>query len=123
MDMVQKKQPITLTDFLKNRILWKVYVLWFVRRIVPLMLLQVAVIVVSLKLFGDNVFVSKVLQNIGVVSGDGYWQVFKYLVAVFAKTRLVVQAAIVLALGVMALLLRDVLRSIFTYRSLWRKKE
>ena len=48
MDMVQKKQPITLSDFLKNRILWKVYVLWFARRIVPLMLLQVAVIVVSL---------------------------------------------------------------------------
>ncbi|OGY67398.1 MAG: hypothetical protein A3H63_01525 [Candidatus Harrisonbacteria bacterium RIFCSPLOWO2_02_FULL_45_10c] len=123
MDMVQKKQPITLSDFLKNRILWKVYVLWFARRIVPLMLLQVAVIVVSLKLFGDNVFVSKVLQNIGVVSGDGYWQVFKYLVAVFAQTRLIVQAVVVLALGVVALLLRDVLRSIFTYRSLWRRKE
>ena len=123
MDMVQKKQPVTLTDFLKNRILWKVYVLWFVRRIVPLMLLQVAVIVVSLKLFGDNVFVSKVLQNIGVVSGSGYWEVFKYLVAIFARTRLIVQAVVVLALGVVALLLRDVIRSIFTYRSLWRRKE
>lgn len=99
----------------KARILGKIYLIWFFRRIVPLMLIQIALVVFALKIFAKNVFVSKVLQNIGLVADRNYWEVFNYLLEAFLRTHIAVQVAILVGLGFIALLLRDIFRAIIAY--------
>ena len=109
-------------ELFKNRILWKIYVVWFFRRVAPLILVQVAILALVLKIFAKNVFVSKVLQNSGLAADGGYWTVLKFLALAFARSHLVVQVAILIIFSIGALLLRDIVRSILAYKSMWVKK-
>ena len=108
-------------EILKNRVLWKIYAVWFFRRIVPLMVVQVALIALALQIFAQKVFVSMILQNTGAIAGVSYWSVLKYLLISFSQTRFTVQLVILVMLGVGALLIRDITRTIFTYKSMWRR--
>ncbi|MBI4991807.1 MAG: hypothetical protein HZB99_01150 [Candidatus Harrisonbacteria bacterium] len=111
------------SEAVKNRILWKVYVVWFFRRIVPLILLQVLFFALAIQIFAKNVFVSRVLQNIGTVAENGYVPVLKYLAVSFLGTRPLTQVSILIILGVLALILRDLGRSLVAYKSMWMRKE
>lgn len=106
----------------KAKILGKVYFVWFFRRIVPLVLVQVAVAVFVIKIFAKNVFVSKVLHNVAIVSDSGYWEIFKYLINSFMATHFIIQLAILITLGLTALLIRDIVRAIFVYFVTMRQK-
>ena len=108
-------------DLYKNKILWRIYVIWFFRRIIPLMLLQVAIFGLALQLFAKNVFVSKVLQNIGQVSELGYWAVLRYLLNSFLATHPITQVIILVILGVISLILRDLARGFSAYKAMWRR--
>lgn len=114
---------MNLREFIKNRILWRVYAIWFLRRIVPLVAVQIVIFTIALKIFARNVFVSKVLQNSAQVADAGYWAVFKYLVSSFLNTHPITQIVILLALGVAALFLRDIARSLFAYRAMWFRRK
>src|SRR3989344_7438318 len=96
-----------LREVLKNRILWKIYLIWFLRRIVPLILLQVLALGLVLQLFSKNVFVSQVLRNAGLVASDNYLAILKYLAKAFLNTHLITQLVIFGGLSVFALLIRD----------------
>ena len=98
-----------------NKILFKVYTIWFLRRIVPLMLLQIAILVVFLKLLASKVFFGKVIENASLAAGANYWAFFKYLAGAFFQTSVVVQLSVFLALGVGALLLRDLAKIVKNY--------
>lgn len=106
-----------LSDKLKNKIAWKIYIIWFFRRILPLVLLQIFILALALRVFAKNVFVAMVLKNLGQVAEAGYWQVFKYMVASFLNTRPITQVVILVLLGISALILRDVGRSLFAYKT------
>lgn len=110
---------ITLGHFLKNRILWKVYFTWFLRRIVPLIVLQVAVFALAFRIFANNVFVSRVFANAAAVSERGYWDLLKYMLSSFLNTSPLTQVVILLILGILSLLIRDVVRMLVTYQSMW----
>jgi hypothetical protein len=105
-------------NMFKNRVLWRVYFIWFFRRIVPLMAIQAVILGLALKIFAEKVFVRAVLQNAVQVADSGYWAFFKYLVISFLGTRPLVQIAILLGLGVSALIIRDLTRSLFTYKAM-----
>jgi len=111
------------SEVFKNRILWRVYAVWFFRRIVPLILLQVLLFALAAQIFAKNVFVSRVLKNVSTVAENGYVPVLQYLVASFLGTRPVTQVVILLILGLMALLLRDFGRSLVAYKSMWMRRE
>lgn len=113
---------MSLRESLKNRLFWKIYVIWFLRRILPLVILQILTLALALEIFAKNVFVIKVLRNAAVGSSFNYWQTLKFLFNAFVNTHLITQVAILLVLGFGALILRDVLRSIFTYWAMWRKR-
>ena len=115
-------QKITVRQLLKDRILWRVYLVWFLRRIVPLMAAQAIGFLVFIKIFAKNVFVSKVFHNAANVSDFGYWALFKYSFWAFFNTHPFTQIVILLILGVMALLLRDLIRAFTTYRAMWLKR-
>lgn len=107
---------------MKNKILWKVYLIWFFRKIVPLMVFQAIVFGIALKIFANNVFVGQVFANAGVAANSGYIEFFKYLVGAFYKSRLVVQFVSLMILGVGALILRDIGRVVLTYLGTFRER-
>lgn len=115
-------QKITVKQLLKDRILWRVYLVWFLRRIVPLMAAQAIGFLAFIKIFAKNVFVSRVFHNAANVSDFGYWAFLKYSFFAFFNARPLVQIVILLILGVVALLLRDLIRVFATYRSMWLKR-
>lgn len=106
---------------MSNKILWKIYVIWFFRRIVPLMLLQVAVLIVVLKLLANKVFFGRVIENASAAAGSSYWAFFKYLASAFFETHFAVQLFILLILGIGALLLRDLGRIAVNYLRAFQK--
>lgn len=112
----------SVQELLKNRILWRVYLLWFFRRIVPLMVLQILVFILALKLFATNVFIRQVFRNAYWVSASDYWSLLKYSLAAFLNTRPLTQIAILLILGVIALVLRDILKLLMAYKAMWLRR-
>ncbi len=123
--MTPSKMPdkkVTLRELLKDRILLRVYLSWFVRRIIPIMIFQVVVLALALELFAQNVFVAHVFSNVALVAGQGYWAVLLYLLASFLHTRPLVQFAILVLLGVIALLIRDLFRAVIAYHDMWVRR-
>lgn len=100
---------------LKKRVLLKIYVIWFFRRILPLMVLQILVLTVALKIFARQVFFAKVFENAAMAANDSYWAFFQYLFVTFFQTRFPVQIIILVLLGVGALILRDLGRTLAIY--------
>ena len=113
-----ENKKITIKELLKNRILWRVYLVWFLRRILPLIAVQILILAAALEIFSGNVFVIKVFKNGYLVANSGYWSFFKFLFYSFLGTRHLTQAVIILVLAVISLIIRDVARSIFAYKSM-----
>lgn len=103
----------------KKRILLKIYTLWFLNRVIPLIIIQVLILALALKIFANNVFVSKVLKNSSQIANFGYWDLLKYLIISFINTRPLTQIAILIGLGIGALIIRDIIRSFMTYKTMW----
>jgi hypothetical protein len=106
----------------KNKILWQVYVAWFLRRILPIVVAQLLLIALAVRIFARNVFVSRVLQNVSLVAESGYWAVLKYLMLSFWATKPLTQLAILLIVAVVALLIRDIGKSFLAYKTMWLRK-
>ena len=92
------------------------------RRIVPLIALQLLFFSVALQLFAKNVFVSNVFKNAAIVSDKGYLELLRYLALSFFNTRPMTQVVILIILGVIALLIRDFVRMFGTYRAMWIRR-
>lgn len=119
---MENDKKITLKNFLKNRILWQVYFAWFMRRIVPLIALQLVLFSVALQIFAKNVFVSNVFKNAAMVSDQGYFSLLQYMALSFFNTRPMTQIVMLIILGVIALLIRDFVRMVGTYRAMWIRR-
>ncbi len=97
-----------------KHILLRVYIVWFFRRILPLMALEVIGAAVFLKVFANAVFVERTLANASL-GRESVWGIVRYLVAAYMNTEFVVQLAILLVLGIAALLLRDLGRAVVIF--------
>ena len=104
-----------------NRILFKVYSIWFLRRILPLIIGQVLFLVIVLRVLASRIFFGRVLENAALAAGSSYWEFFKYLLEAFSQTHLAVQLGIPLALGIGALALRDLGRAVINYIRTFQK--
>ena len=104
-----------------NKILWKVYTIWFLRRIVPLMLVQIVFLVAVLKLLANKIFFGKVLENAALAADSNYWEFFKYLLNAFFQTHIAIQLFILIVFGVGALALRDLFRAVTNYFRTFQK--
>ena len=113
---------MSLSKALKNRLFWRVYIIWFLRRIVPLIILQVLALALAFRVFANNVFVSQVFKNAGLVASVNYLAILKYLVKAFLNTHPIIQIVAILALGFGALILRDIGRSLVIYWYMRRKR-
>src|SRR3989344_9475853 len=102
---------------LKSKILWKVYTAWFLKRILPLVVLEVLVIVGALYALAQFVFVEQVVSNAFLNSASNPWRLVVFLSYAFLSTHWFTKIDIVLFLGLGALLLRDFGRTVASYRS------
>ncbi|MBI2024700.1 MAG: hypothetical protein HYT03_01225 [Candidatus Harrisonbacteria bacterium] len=104
-----------------NKLLWKIYTIWFLRRILPLILIQVAVLIIVLKLLAGKIFLGKIIENASIASDSNIWEFAKYLLGAFLQTNIAVQIFIMLILSVGALILRDLGRAMFSYLKTFQK--
>ncbi len=87
-----------------------------------MIILQLALFSIALQLFARNVFVSNVFKNAAVISDFGYFALLKYMALSFFNTRPLTQVVVLIILGVVALLIRDFIRILATYRAMWSRR-
>lgn len=104
-----------MNPIFKTKILWRVYVIWFFRRVLPLVLAQIFIISLALKIFAKKVYLGRVLENAAVAADSNYWEFLKYLAFAFFSAHILVQIVIILILALGTLLLRDAGRVARTY--------
>lgn len=105
-----------------NKILLKIYSIWFLRRILPLVLAQLVFLVFVLKALGNTIFFGKVISNARLAAHSSYWEFSKYLMGAFFQTHFAVQIFILVALGIGALLLRDLVRVLSSWVRTFRSR-
>lgn len=98
-----------------NKLFFKIYLVWFFRRILPIILIEIAIIVAALKVLAEFVFVGKVLENAAIAADANIWRFFGYIIDAFFQTSFVIQAAILVGLGIGALVIRDIARAAIAY--------
>ena len=104
-----------MENTLHTKVMRRIYAVWFVRRVLPLFVLEVGVAGAGLKLLAANVFVEAVLSNALAVSVGNPLKVGAYLGSALIGTQAATQAAAVAILVAGAFLLRDSIRSFVSY--------
>ncbi len=102
---------------LKNRILWKVYLVWFVKKILPLIIFELLILTFAGYVLAKYIFVERVVGNTLIIAANHPWSLFYYLIYAFIKTSFLNKAGIIVVLSLGALLLRDIGRVIVSYRT------
>lgn len=100
----------------KTQILWKVYLVWFFRRILPLVALEVLVLGAAVYFLARFIFVEKVISNTLAAAANNPLVIFTYLFYAFLGTTLINKVLIIALLSIGALLLRDIGRTLVSYR-------
>ncbi len=107
----------------KSKILWKIYLVWFFRRILPLVVFEIVVLGAAVYLLAKYIFVEKVISNTFLFAGRNPLTMLSFLFDAFLRTSLLEQIAIIILLSIGALLLRDIGRTLASYRTTSRASE
>lgn len=106
---------INTNNLLCQRIMKRVYFIWFAKKIFPYLLIELALFASFLYLIGHYVFVSKVLQYAGQILANNsidpaIWSAFAW--HIFFKTELVVQLSVLGSLVVIILMFKNFITSL-----------
>ncbi len=115
------KKPIVLQN-LKSRILRRVYGVWFWKYEVPLMVIELAVLIVTLSFFARFVFVEKVVANTLEASLGNPFKIVLYLLVAFAKTKTIIKFIIIIFSAGLLLFLKDINKSLINYAAMKRQQ-
>lgn len=102
---------------IKNKIVWKIYFVWLFKRIIPLFILELVLLILIFYFLGKLVFVQKVFENALLASMQNPILLASYMLRAFLGTSLVKQVVIVGILGMGVLFMRDIGRAIASYIS------
>jgi len=103
-----------INNLLRKLIMKRVYFIWFVKKIFPYLLIELALFTSFLYLIGHYVFVSKVLQYMGQILANNsvnpaVWSAFAW--NTFVGTELIVQLSVLGILAMVVLLLKNFIMS------------
>ncbi len=70
-----------MANYLKKRIMRRVYAIWFVRRALPMAIGSVGSVYLALRLIADSFFVAEIMRSFKVVLGNNIWGLPKYIEA------------------------------------------
>lgn len=100
-----------MTD-LKTKIMRRVYLIWFGRKVLPYVAVQIAAFAVFIYLLGEQVYVAKVVEYASSIlfNNMAHPTVFASFAAdLFLRTRLGVQLSVIGALAMVFFLFRNVI--------------
>lgn len=70
-----------MANYLKNRIMGRVYAIWFVRRALPVGIGSVASVYFALRVTAERFFVAEIMRSFKVVMENNIWGLPKYIEA------------------------------------------
>lgn len=100
---------------IKAQIMKRIFRVWFVRSMVPLLALELLLILLGVYFFSRLVFVSEVFQNTVTASFGHPLRALTYLWGAFLATQSATQVIIIISLAIIIFLLWHINRSIFSY--------
>jgi len=100
---------------IKNKIVWKVYLVWLFKRIIPLFILEIAFLILVLFFLGKLVFVQKVFENAFLISAQNPLTVAVYMFGAFWQTSILKKVIVLAFLGLGVLFMRDIGRILNSY--------
>ncbi|MCL5017100.1 MAG: hypothetical protein M1155_00320 [Patescibacteria group bacterium] len=100
---------------IKNRIAWRVYLVWLFKRVIPLFFLELILLTVALWILGRLVFVREVFSNAFLASAQNPFVLAFYMFKAFLTTSLLKKIIILILLGFGVLIIRDVGRMLNSY--------
>jgi hypothetical protein len=109
------------TNLIKNRIAWKIYFVWLFKRIIPLFIFEMVLLILAFYFLGKTVWVQKVFENAFLSNAQNPIEVSVYLFKSFLGTTLIKQIIIVALLGFGVLLARDIGRALISYSTTSRR--
>jgi hypothetical protein len=109
------------TDKLQKRIMLRVYGVWLLRRVLPVIVFEVLLIGLAVNLFAESVFIARVVENAAnVLKGNGF-SIVTFLWAAFWNSRLEVKLEIATAILMAVLFLWSIKRAIVSYEMIRRR--
>ena len=102
-------------NILKNKIIWKVYFVWLFKRIIPLFLFELILLVLAFWLLGRFVFVQQVFTNAFSSSAQNPLTLANYMLNAFEATGPLKKIIIIAILSFGVLFMRDIGRAMISY--------
>ena len=100
---------------IKNKIAWKIYFVWLFKRIIPLFILELVILVLALFFLGKLVFVQKVFENAFLSGAQNPFIVAVYMFKAFWTTSILKKVITLILLGLGVLFMRDIGRVLNSY--------
>lgn len=98
----------------------KIYWIWFMRRVLPVVVFEVFSVILGMHLFARSVYVVKVLEGAAAATTQSPFRLLGYLWYAFLHSRIEVKMEIAIALVFLGLFLWSIKRAIVSYEVLRR---
>ena len=106
-------------DF-KKKLMFKIYRVWFVRRVMPVVVFEVLSVVLGMHLFSRSVYVVRVLEGAAAATSQSPFRLFGYLWYALIHSRSEVKIEIAIAAVFAGLFIWSIKRAIVSYEILRR---
>ena len=113
----------TSTGKIKNRVMLRVFGIWLVRRVAPLLVFAFLFLALAIHLFAQSVFVAKVFDNAAYAVRNNPVSLITYPAQAFWGARFSVKMEILTAAIMGFLVLWSIKRAIFSYELIRRPKQ
>ncbi|MDO8585377.1 MAG: hypothetical protein Q7R85_04675 [bacterium] len=104
----------------RKKLMFKIYRVWFVRRVLPVVVFEVFSVMLGAHLFSRSVYVVRVLEGAAAASTESRFRLFDYLWYALVHSRVEVKVEIAIALIFAGLFLWSIKRAIVSYEVLRR---
>lgn len=103
---------------LQDRIMRRVYLIWFGRTIIPYIIIEGFIFSVFIYLIGQNVFVAKVMQYASLVlanQSEYPITLTSFAIDIFLRTKIIVQISVLGSVAMFALIFKNFIASIIQF--------
>ena len=107
---------------IKNSIMIRVYGIWLLKRVLPIVIFEGLLLLIAARLFGDDVFVAAVVESLGNALKVGSWNVVSFVVSTLINSRFVVKMEILTGLLMIVFLIWSVGKAVVSYNLIRRNQ-
>ncbi|MST04232.1 MAG: hypothetical protein EXS49_01520 [Candidatus Pacebacteria bacterium] len=109
-------------NLLKDKILFKIYGMWFFRRSAPLLVTELLIGVIAFYFLAKNVFIERIISNAFSSALGSPFKFVVYFLNAFWVSNFLNQLISILIVLSLIFLLRDINKSFVAYAAMKRKK-